>query len=76
MQDVRDAESLYALLESEVLPRYYSRDEHNLPREWLVMMKSSISSVTPGFSACRMVKEYCMRMYTPAMGYARLVRFD
>ena len=76
VQDVRDAESLYALLESEVLPRYYSRDEHNLPREWLVMMKSSISSVTPGFSACRMVKEYCMRMYTPAMGYARLVRFD
>ena len=71
VQDVRDAESLYALLESEVLPRYYGRDEHNLPREWLVMMKSSISSVTPEFSACRMVKEYCARMYAPVMGYAQ-----
>ena len=70
-EDARDAGLLYELLENDVVPRYYRRDEHGLPREWIGMMKASIASVTPVFSATRMVKEYCTRMYAPAGGYAR-----
>ena len=65
-QDARDAELLYELLENEVVPRYYRRDEYGLPREWIGIMKVSIASLTPMFSARRMVKEYCTRMYATA----------
>jgi starch phosphorylase len=70
-QDARDAELLYELLENEVVPLYYHCDEHGLPREWIGMMKASIASVTPVFSARRMVKEYCTRMYAQARRYAQ-----
>ncbi|MDP7346160.1 MAG: alpha-glucan family phosphorylase [Anaerolineales bacterium] len=69
--DARDAGLLYELLEDEVVPLYYRRDGDGLPREWIGMMKASIASVTPVFSARRMVKEYCTRMYAPVRERAR-----
>jgi starch phosphorylase len=71
LPDVRDAGLLYELLEDEVVPLYYRRDGDGLPREWIGMMKASIASVTPAFSAHRMVKEYCTHMYAPARERAR-----
>src|ERR1041385_9562066 len=35
--DARDAESLYRLLESEVVPAFYERDERGLPHRWIEM---------------------------------------
>ena len=65
--DAADAESLYHLLESEIVPTFYDRDVDGIPRRWLAVIRQAMLSVTPRFSARRMVKEYAETMYGPAM---------
>jgi starch phosphorylase len=60
-----DAEALYRLLEEEIVPLYYDRDRNGVPHGWISMMKESISSIAPRFSARRMLREYTERMYIP-----------
>lgn len=64
--DVADADALYDLLEREVVPLYYQRDEEGVPVAWLTRVADAIASVTPRFNALRMVKEYVERYYAPA----------
>ena len=66
-QDEADAAALYRLLEDEVVPLYYQRDQDGVPRGWVRMMKESIRTVGPLFSTRRMVKEYVENYYVPAM---------
>ena len=66
-QDAHDSEALFSLLENEVVPMFYRRDEQYLPHEWIAMMKESIMTLGPLFSTRRMVKEYITEMYLPAM---------
>ena len=65
-QDRVDAQSLYSLLEQEVMPLFYDRGADGLPRGWLTMMKESIRRLAPAFSTIRMVREYTERFYLPA----------
>ena len=65
-QDQVDAESLYSLLEHDVVPLFYSRDADGLPRGWIAMMKESIRVLAPTFSGDRMVKQYTEMFYLPA----------
>jgi starch phosphorylase len=64
-QDREDALALYEVLERQVVPTFYERDEERLPRRWLTMMKHSMSSIAAGFSSDRMVREYTERAYLP-----------
>jgi starch phosphorylase len=66
--DAADAAALYRLLEEEVVPAFYDRDETGVPRRFVATIKEAIRSVAPRFSARRMVKEYVNDMYAPAMG--------
>ena len=66
IQDAADAAALYALLEESIVPRFFDRDEHGLPRHWLQTMKNSIESVVAPFSAHRMVRDYVEKVYIPA----------
>jgi len=61
--DKTDAHQLYALLEDEVIPTFYERDENNLPIRWLKKVKESMAKLTPQYSANRMVREYCEKYY-------------
>src|SRR5687767_11479437 len=65
--DAADADALYNLLESEIVPAFYDRDTNGIPRRWLAVARQAILTVTPRFSARRMVKEYAETMYGPAM---------
>ena len=65
--DAGDADAIYELLEREVVPQFYDRDTHNIPRRWLRIVRQAIVSVTPRFSARRMVKQYADEMYAPAL---------
>jgi starch phosphorylase len=65
--DAADAAALYTLLEEQIVPAFYDRDAAGVPRRWLGIVKESIRSVAPRFSARRMVKEYVERMYAPAL---------
>ena len=65
-QDEADALSLYRLLEDEVVPLFYERDEQDIPRGWLAIMRAAIASVAPQFSLNRMLKDYVNQYYIPA----------
>jgi starch phosphorylase len=65
-QDLADSESLYEILESEIVPLYYEHDENYIPRGWLQRVKESIRTLAPMFSTWRMIKEYTTEMYVPA----------
>ena len=62
--DASDAESLYQVLEQQVVPLYYDRDSDALPRKWIALMKNSIATLVPQFNSDRMVEEYARRIYT------------
>jgi glycogen phosphorylase len=62
--DASDAESLYRVLEQEVVPLYYMRGSDGLPRKWISMMKRSIVTLVPEFNSDRMVDEYVRRIYS------------
>jgi starch phosphorylase len=64
--DAADAESLYRLLEEQVVPTFYERDERLIPHRWLQVVREAMRSNLPRFSARRMVKQYVNEMYTPA----------
>ena len=64
--DTADAEALYALLENEIVPRFYDRDKQGIPRRWVSVVRNAIITVTPRFSARRMVKDYADGLYRPA----------
>ena len=66
-QDWADAQAIYALLENELVPAFYECGADGIPRRWLQIMKQSIRTVLPRFSARRMVKEYVRGMYLPAV---------
>ena len=64
--DAADGDAIYSLLERQVVPLFYERDEQNLPREWIRRSKEAIRSLAPRFSSQRMVIEYINRLYVPA----------
>jgi len=64
--DAAEAEALYDLLEREVVPEFYTRDEQGIPTAWVARMRESMARLTPRFSANRTVREYTEQHYLPA----------
>ena len=64
-QDNADALQLYQLLEEEVIPRFYARDQEDLPREWIQLMRASMGELVTRFSTNRMIQEYLDHHYQP-----------
>src|SRR5690606_2384670 len=65
-QDGRDAEALYELLESEVIPLFYRRAGGAPPTDWCERIRASIRQILPFFNTHRMVAEYTERFYAAA----------
>ncbi|MBI4581876.1 MAG: alpha-glucan family phosphorylase [Planctomycetes bacterium] len=65
--DRRDADDLYRILERQVVPLYYDRDEDGLPHRWIARMKNAIATIPAFFNTHRQVKEYLTHYYVPAM---------
>lgn len=58
IQYEQDAESFYQILENEIIPTYFDRNNENIPVKWVDMVKKSISEIAPMYSTWRMIKEY------------------
>ena len=67
-QDQRDEAGLYSVLEKQVIPLYYERDDRGVPTGWVARVKHAIQSLAWRFNARRMVMEYASRYYLPAVG--------
>ena len=64
--DAVEAAALYNLLEFEVIPEFYNRNEQGIPVAWVSRMRASMASLTTQFSANRAVREYTEGYYLPA----------
>jgi starch phosphorylase len=62
-EDRPDALSLYQVLETEVVPSFYERDEAGIPRRWVGMMRRAIQTLIPAFNSDRMVQDYTRKIY-------------
>jgi len=70
--DAVEADALYGLLEREVIPEFYNRDESGISRAWVKRMRESMARLTPRFSANRTVTEYTEEHYLPAAAACHL----
>ena len=64
--DAAEAEALYAVLEREIIPEFYTRDDWGIPRAWVARMRESMATLTPRFSASRAVRQYTEQHYLRA----------
>jgi len=64
--DAKEVDRLYSLLEDEVVPEFYDRDDSGLPIKWLGRIRESMARLTPEFSATRAIREYTESHYLPA----------
>jgi glycogen phosphorylase len=72
--DTAEAEQLYRILESQVVPEFYDRDHTGIPRAWIARVRASMSKLTLRFSTYRMMREYVEKMYLPAaIAYRRRI---
>ena len=73
-QDFVESQTLYNVLENDILPDFYERGHGNLPRTWIRKMKNALRTLGPVYSAHRMVEDYVDAAYTPAYrNFDRLV---
>jgi starch phosphorylase len=63
-QDRRDANTLFDLLEQQVVPMFHERDADGVPQRWVEMIRRSLMTNGPRFSATRMLRDYLQRVYT------------
>jgi starch phosphorylase len=70
--DALEADALYDLLEREVIPEFYARDDTGIPTAWIKRMRESMARLTPLFSADRAVREYAEKHYLLAAAAYRL----
>ena len=75
-RDQREATSLFGLLEREIVPLFYDRDDAGVPVGWTDMMKGNWRSLGPYVTAARMVREYTTELYEPAAASSRAALAD
>ncbi|MGM0370676.1 MAG: alpha-glucan family phosphorylase [Bacillota bacterium] len=76
-QDQIDSESLYQILENEIVPLYYDHDNRaGIPVEWVKRMKNAMISTAPVYSTDRMVQDYTEKLYMPAYERGKEIEKD
>lgn len=75
-RDELEAASLYDLIEHQVAPRFYDRNDDGIPTRWVESIRHTLASLSPALSADRMVREYVERLYVPAAGSAAALTAD
>ncbi len=64
--DAKEANDLYTLLEEEIVPQFYHRNQDGIPEQWVARIRESMSRLTPIYSASRAVRQYTEEYYLPA----------
>ena len=62
-QDDLDAERIYSILEEEIVPKFFTRNENDIPEEWLQYIRNTISQIAPHFTMKRMLDDYINQFY-------------
>ncbi len=64
-QNELDAETIYTMLENEIIPMYYDRDDKGIPHDWVSHIKNTIGGIAPRFTMRRMLNDYIRLFYDP-----------
>jgi starch phosphorylase len=75
-RDQREATSLFGLLEREIVPLFYERDQNGVAVQWVDKMKENWRSLGPFVTAARMVRDYTSQLYEPAAAGAQAMLAD
>ena len=62
-QDDLDAERIYSMLEEEIIPKFFTRNENDIPETWLQYIRNTISQIAPHFTMKRMLDDYIRQFY-------------
>ncbi|MDD5275644.1 MAG: alpha-glucan family phosphorylase [Methylovulum sp.] len=69
--DAIEADALYSLLEEQIIPEFYDRDERGIPGKWVARIRASMAALAPKFSSNRMLSDYVGHYYAPASRHYR-----
>ena len=75
-QDELDAETMYHLLENEIIPAFYKRDKNGVPKEWIGFIKKSMGEIAPDFTMKRMLIDYREKFYSKLYSRTQEMRKD
>ena len=64
--DAVEADELYRVLEEQIIPEFYQRDERGIPEKWVTRIRNSMATLAPEFSSNRMLRDYVENFYLPA----------
>jgi glycogen phosphorylase/synthase len=76
LQDQHDAVTLYRMLEEEIVPLYFERDEEGCPTGWMERARHALATLPAVFDSARMVEEYASRAYRPLARRGRELALD
>jgi len=74
IQNELDAETIYSILENEIIPEYFDQDEQGIPARWIKRMKNAIAYVAPQFTMKRMMDDYHHHFYNKLNERSQLMR--
>ncbi len=72
-QDELDAETIYTILEEEIIPLYYERDANEVPVKWVSYIKNTISEIAPHFTMKRQLDDYFEKYYNRMMKRSKVI---
>jgi len=76
LQDELDAETLYNILEMEIIPVYFNKNEQGISEEWIQYIRNIIAKVGPDFTTKRMMDDYFSRFYFPLIAQEKKFKED
>ncbi len=74
LQDQLDAETIYNILEYDIAPTYYDRDENGVSPKWVSHVKNTIAEIAPQFTMKRMLDDYFERFYNKLYQRSSIVK--
>ncbi|MEJ6020566.1 alpha-glucan family phosphorylase [Corynebacterium sp. H113] len=75
-RDQLESQAMYDLLENEIAPLFYDRDESGVPQKWMDRVRESFATLSPKVTSTRMVRDYTEGYYRPADHAIRLITAD
>jgi len=75
-QDQLDAETIYTMLETEIIPLYFAKNSRGYSPEWVMYIKNCLAKITPHFTMKRQLDDYYNRFYQKEAQRAALLKAD
>lgn len=75
-QNQLDAASIYSMLENDIIPLFYKRNNENIPVQWIKYIKKSLAETAPNFNTKRMMDDYINMYYNPLYERSKNMKAD